>query len=49
MDFTTSCGHEIKSGDKYVNFHIPSSGVSLTDEIRFDSYVISGSLSSLYL
>ena len=37
-DFTTSCGIEIKSGDKYVNFHIPSSGVSLTDDVRFDSY-----------
>ncbi len=37
-EFTTSCGHKIKSGDKYVNFHIPSSGVSLTDEVRLDSY-----------
>lgn len=37
-DFTTSCGIEIKCGDKYVNFHIPSSGVSLTDDVRFDSY-----------
>lgn len=37
-EFKTSCGIEIKKDDKYVNFHIPSSGVSLTDEIRFDSY-----------
>ncbi len=37
-EFTTSCGIKIKSGDKYVNFHIPSSGVPLTDEVRLDSY-----------
>lgn len=37
-EFTTSCGVKIKKGDKYVNFHIPSSGVSLTDEVRLDSY-----------
>lgn len=37
-DFTTSCGIKIKKGDKYVNFHIPSSGVSLTDDVRLDSY-----------
>ena len=37
-EFTTSCGVKIKKGDKYVNFHIPSSGVSLTDDVRFDSY-----------
>lgn len=33
-----SGGHVIHKGDKYVNFHIPSSGVPLTDEVRMDSY-----------
>ncbi len=37
-DFVTSSGKVIKSGDKYINFHIPSSGVSLTDDVRLDSY-----------
>ena len=33
-----SGGHVIHTGDKYVNFHIPSLGIPLTDEIRMDSY-----------
>ncbi len=33
-----SSGHVVHTGDKYVNFHIPSSGVPLTDEVRFDAY-----------
>ena len=33
-----SSGHVLHTGDKYVNFHIPSSGIPLTDEVRFDSY-----------
>ena len=33
-----SSGHVLHAGDKYVNFHIPSSGVPLTDEVRFDAY-----------
>lgn len=37
-DFTTSAGIKIKKGDKTVGFHIPSSGVPLTDEVRFDAY-----------
>ncbi len=37
-DFVTSCGKVLKNGDKYINFHIPSSGVSLTDDVRLDSY-----------
>lgn len=38
FDFLTSCGRRMVKGDKYVNFHIPSSGVPLTDEIRLASY-----------
>lgn len=37
-DFVTACGKVIKKGDTYINFHIPSSGVSLTDEVRIASY-----------
>lgn len=37
-DFTTSAGFKIKKGDACVNFHIPSSGVPLSDEVRFDAY-----------
>ena len=37
-EFTTSSGVKIKRGDKTIGFHIPSSGVPLTDEVRFDSY-----------
>ena len=37
-EFTTSAGVTIKKGDKTVGFHIPSSGVPLTDEVRFDAY-----------
>ena len=38
FDFVMKCGRRVKKGDPYVNFHIPSSGVPLTDEVRFDSY-----------
>ncbi len=31
-------GHYVKRGDAVLNFHIPSSGVHLTNEVRFDSY-----------
>ncbi len=31
-------GHFLKPGDTVLNFHIPSSGVSLSDEVRYDSY-----------
>lgn len=37
-EFTLKCGHVIKPGDIYVNFHIPSSGVSLSNEVRLVSY-----------
>lgn len=36
--YTTKNGHFLKDGSDIINFHIPSSGVSLTDEVRFDSY-----------
>ena len=38
FDFVTSCGKTIRKGDTLINFHIPSSGVPLTDEVRLDSY-----------
>lgn len=38
FDYTTKSGVKIKKGTKCVAFHIPSSGVPLTDEVRFDSY-----------
>lgn len=37
-DFVTSCGKVLKNGDTYINFHIPSSGIPLTDEVRLASY-----------
>lgn len=36
--FTLSCGKVIKKGDTYIGMHIPSSGVSLTDDVRLASY-----------
>lgn len=36
--FTAACGHVIKKGSPMINFHIPSSGISLTDDVRYDSY-----------
>lgn len=36
--FTMSCGHVINPGDLLIGFHIPSSGVPLTDEVRYASY-----------
>ena len=38
FDFVTSSGRRFVHGDRYINFHIPSSGIPLTDEVRFDSY-----------
>lgn len=38
MNYITKSGYEIKKGTKCLSIHIPSSGVSLTDEVRFDSY-----------
>ena len=37
-DFTSSAGVTIKKGDKTLGFHIPSSGVPLTDEVRLNSF-----------
>ena len=37
-DFVTKSGRVLTDGDKYINFHIPSSGIPLTDEVRLDSY-----------
>lgn len=38
FDFVTSCGRRVSRGDTLVNFHIPSSGIPLTDEVRLASY-----------
>ena len=38
MNYTSRTGVKIKKGQDCLNFHIPSSGVPLTDEIREDSY-----------
>ena len=38
FDFLCSCGRKMVKGDTYVNFHIPSSGIPLTDEVRLASY-----------
>ncbi len=35
---TTESGHVIEAGSYFAEFHIPSSGVPLTDEVRNDSY-----------
>lgn len=37
-EFTLKSGRKLRQGDKYIGFHIPSSGVPLTDEIRLNSY-----------
>lgn len=37
-DFVFSCGKVLHPGDKFVNFHIPSSGISLTDDVRLAAY-----------
>lgn len=36
--YTTKCGLVLEKGMPVVNFHIPSSGIPLTDEVRLDSY-----------
>ena len=38
VDFITKNGIKISDGNKCFNMHIPSSGISLTDDVRFDSY-----------
>jgi len=37
-DVQLSCGKTLKRGGQFLNFHIPSSGVPLTDEVRLASY-----------
>lgn len=37
-EYTTSAGITVKKGEKVLNFHIPSSGIPLTDEVRLDSF-----------
>ncbi len=37
-NYQLSCGKVLKAGDTYIGFHIPSSGIPLTDEVRLDSY-----------
>ncbi len=39
-EFTMSCGKTFKAGDKYINMHIPSRGIPLTDEVRWASYKV---------
>lgn len=38
VDCITKNGRKVKKGSTCFNFHIPSSGVSLTDDVRIDSY-----------
>ncbi len=38
LEYTMRCGRVFRPGDLFLNMHIPSSGVPLTDEVRFDSY-----------
>ncbi len=37
-DYIAPCGKALRYGDPEINFHIPSSGVPITDEARLDSY-----------
>lgn len=37
-DFVLSCGKTLKKGGVYINMHIPSRGIPLTDEVRMASY-----------
>ena len=37
-DFTLHCGKTLKKGDRFINMHIPSRGIPLTDETRLASY-----------
>ena len=36
--FKMKNGRVVKKGDTYIGFHIPSSGIPLTDEVRYASY-----------
>ena len=37
-DFVMRSGKTLKKGDKYINMHIPSRGIPLTDDVRLASY-----------
>ena len=37
-EYAPACGKVLRYGDPVINFHIPSSGVPITDEARYDSY-----------
>ena len=37
-DIALSCGASLRKGGYFINFHIPSNGVPLTDEVRLGSY-----------
>ncbi len=36
--YVTKCGYKIEENSTVINFHIPSSGIPLTDDVRLDSY-----------
>ena len=38
FDFVTKAGYRLTKGQPVIGFHIPSSGVPLTDEVRLDAY-----------
>ncbi|MCH5197342.1 MAG: DUF5596 domain-containing protein [Oscillospiraceae bacterium] len=38
FDFITSSGKKLTKGDTFIAFHIPASGIPITDDIRLDSY-----------
>ena len=37
-DIKLSCGKVLKNGGRYINIHIPSNGIPLTDGVRMESY-----------
>ncbi len=36
--YVTKCGYKIEENSTVINFHIPSSGIPLTDDVRLDAY-----------
>ena len=38
FEFVTKSGRKLTAGQKTIGFHIPSSGIPLTDEVRLDAY-----------
>ncbi len=39
-DMKLECGYVLKKGTRYLNMHIPNSGVSLTDDVRSKSFAL---------